>query len=250
MNLSAASLYQIDERGLELRRAYMGMTAAELELLGGMQAWADRNADAIGAALAEHTFSPAPPAAFLRDYAERQGHPRRRPQEGLGRRAGRPLQGHLLRGRQARRLRRPATSRALLGVGALHSKINLPLKWFLGTYPVFLDLVHEAMLADTPEPARVSKRSFGPQRARASTSTSSTPPSARSTASSTTTRRRSSRPSTTTRSRRWASTCARWARPAPAATSPTCSAPCATRCTRRSRPSAPRPSTCRTCARP
>jgi hypothetical protein len=38
----------------------------------------------------------------------------------------------------------------LLAVGNLHSRINLPLKWFLGTYPVFLDLVHEAMLRDRP----------------------------------------------------------------------------------------------------
>ena len=43
----------------------------------------------------------------------------------------------------------------------LHSKINLPLKWFLGTYPVFLDLVHEAMRADTPEPAAVTEKRAG-----------------------------------------------------------------------------------------
>jgi methyl-accepting chemotaxis protein len=38
----------------------------------------------------------------------------------------------------------------LLAVGALHSKIDLPLKWFLGTYPVFLDLVAEALRAAPP----------------------------------------------------------------------------------------------------
>ena len=48
----------------------------------------------------------------------------------------------------------------LLGVGVLHSKINLPLKWFLGTYPVLLDIVHDALRADVPEPARVAKRSW------------------------------------------------------------------------------------------
>ena len=42
VTLSAASIYQIDERGLELRRSYMCMTTAEFELLAGMQAWADR----------------------------------------------------------------------------------------------------------------------------------------------------------------------------------------------------------------
>ena len=73
MNPSAASLYQIDERGLDMRRAYIGMTAAELELLGGMQAWADRNADAIGAKLADHTFSHGHAAKFLEDYANAKG---------------------------------------------------------------------------------------------------------------------------------------------------------------------------------
>src|SRR3954469_22379036 len=73
VNLSAASIYQIDERGLELRRSYMRMTTAEFELLAGMQAWADRNADAIGAALAEHTFSAGPAGGFLREYAEGKG---------------------------------------------------------------------------------------------------------------------------------------------------------------------------------
>src|SRR3954451_14030109 len=73
MKTSAASLYQIDERGLELRRAYMGMTAAERELLGGMQAWAERNAAEIGAKLAEHTFSNATSGEFLTDYANAKG---------------------------------------------------------------------------------------------------------------------------------------------------------------------------------
>src|SRR4051794_14293377 len=72
---SSASLYQIDERGLELRRTYMGMTTAERELLGGMQAWANRNADAIGAKLADHTFGYSASGQFLREYAEGKGMP-------------------------------------------------------------------------------------------------------------------------------------------------------------------------------
>ena len=125
-----------------------------------MQAWADRNADAIGAKLAEHTFGHALRRPVPERLRQRQGHPRRRPQAGWG-------------GAQAGHFKAifaEATKpggfgvsyfEGLLGVGALHSRINLPLKWFLGTYPVFIDLVHEAMLADTPEPARVTKRSFG-----------------------------------------------------------------------------------------
>src|SRR3954462_3591892 len=160
---SAASLYQIDERGLELRRTYMGMTDAERELLGGMQAWAERNAEAIGAKLADHTFSYPSSSEFLHEYAEGKGMPYSSLKKGWG-------------GAQASHFKAIFSEAAkpdgygvgyfegLLGVGVLHSKINLPLKWFLGTYPVFLDIVHDAMLADTPELAKVTKRSFGRSR--------------------------------------------------------------------------------------
>ncbi|HEX6025991.1 MAG TPA: globin-coupled sensor protein [Solirubrobacter sp.] len=156
---ATASLYQIDDRGLELRRAYMRVTRAELDLLARMQAWADRNADAIGAALAEHTFTSSASAPFLRAYAERKGLRYEDLKRGWG-------------GAHAAHLRAIFTAAAkpngfgvsyfegLLGVGILHSKINLPLKWFLGTYPVLLDLVHDALRADVPEPARVVKRSW------------------------------------------------------------------------------------------
>jgi methyl-accepting chemotaxis protein len=159
MTSSAASLYQIDERGLELRRAYMGMTAAERELLGGMQAWASRNADAIGAKLADHTFSSTTAGQFLTDYANAKGIR----VADLKQSWGAAQAGHF------KAIFSEATKpggfgvsyfEALLGVGALHSKINLPLKWFLGTYPIFLDLVHDAMAADVPEPARAVKKTL------------------------------------------------------------------------------------------
>ncbi|MDA0182583.1 globin-coupled sensor protein [Solirubrobacter phytolaccae] len=160
MKPSAASLYQIDERGLELRRTYMGMTPAELTLLGSMQAWADRNADAIGVALAEHTFGHASAGQFLADYANGKGIR----VADLKRGWGAAQAGHFKAiFSEAAKPGGFGVSyfEALLGVGALHSRINLPLKWFLGTYPVFIDLVHAAMLADVPEPARQAKKSFG-----------------------------------------------------------------------------------------
>ena len=158
--LSAASIYQIDERGLELRRSYMRMTPAEFELLAGMQAWADRNAAPSAQALAEHTFTAGPAGGFLREYANAKGMPSTALKKGWGSAQA----GHF------KDIFNEAAKpggfgvkyfEGLLGVGALHSKINLPLKWFLGTYPVFIDLVHEAMLADVPEPARVGKKGFG-----------------------------------------------------------------------------------------
>ena len=150
-----ASLYQIDDRGLELRRSYMRVTRAELDLLAGLRPWAERNADAIGKALAEHTFSSSSSGSFLRAYATSKG----MRFEDLKRGWGGAHAAHLkaIFGEAAK----PngfgvSYFEGLLGVGVLHSKINLPLKWFLGTYPVLLDIVHDALRADVPEPARVA----------------------------------------------------------------------------------------------
>src|SRR5689334_5300711 len=73
MNRSAASLYQIDERGLGLRREYLRLTREELQLLAQLRPWADRAAAGIGAALAEHTFSFGPSGEFLTAYAAGKG---------------------------------------------------------------------------------------------------------------------------------------------------------------------------------
>src|SRR3954464_9465166 len=134
MNASAASLYQIDERGLDLRRAYMGMTAAELELLGGMQAWADRNADAIGAKVADHTFSSPTAGQFLTDYANAKGMRIADLKKGWGGAQAAHFEAIFSEAARADGFGVPYFE-ALLGVGALHSKITLPLKRFMGTYP-------------------------------------------------------------------------------------------------------------------
>ena len=154
-----ASLYQIDDRGLELRRSYMRVTRAELDLLAGMRPWAERNADAIGKALAEHTFTSSASGSFLRAYATSKG----MRFEDLKRGWGGARAAHLkaIFGEAAKTNGFGVSYfEGLLGVGILHSKINLPLKWFLGTYPVLLDIVHDALRADVPEPARVAKRSW------------------------------------------------------------------------------------------
>ena len=149
MTRSAASLYQIDERGLALRRAYMRLTAEELQLLAQLRPWADQMAADIGAELAEHTFSFGPSGEFLTAYAAGKGVAVADLKRGWG-------------GAQASHFTaifaeaaKPngfgvAYFEGLLAVGALHSKIDLPLKWFLGTYPVFLDLVADALRATPP----------------------------------------------------------------------------------------------------
>ena len=148
MTASAASLYQIDERGLELRRSYLRVTPEELRLLASLRLWAEQVADGLGAALAEHTFSFPASEQFLADYARGKGVAL----ADLKHHWGAAQAGHFKA--IFSEAAKPngfgvAYFEGLLAVGALHSRINLPLKWFLGTYPVFVDLVARA-LRETP----------------------------------------------------------------------------------------------------
>jgi methyl-accepting chemotaxis protein len=148
MSTSAASLYQIDERGLELRRTYMQITDAELRLLADLRPWAEQVADEIGARLAEHTFAFSASGQFLQEYAAGKGIAIADLKKGWG--AAQAGHFKAIFREAAQGGFGVAYFEKLLGVGALHSKINLPLKWFLGTYPVYLDLVHEALRSTPP----------------------------------------------------------------------------------------------------
>jgi methyl-accepting chemotaxis protein len=158
---ASSSLYQIDGRGLELRRAYMGFTDAEMQLLSDLSEWGDRVGDDLGAALAEHTFGFGPSGEFLRAYSNSKGMPAGALQKGWsGAQAGHFKDIFHVAGSHAGF--GPAYFEALLSVGELHSKINLPLKWFMGTYPIFQDLVAKTLREDPPAIAVTTvKRPWG-----------------------------------------------------------------------------------------
>ncbi len=154
MNASAASLYQIDDHGLDLRRAYLRFTGGELRLLADLREWGDRVAQRIGDGLAQHVFGFGPSGEFLRAYAAQKG-------IGIA-----ELKGGWAAAQAAhfRAIFHEAAGggfgvayfEKLLAVGALHSRIGLPLKWFVGTYPVLLDLVHETLRDEPPAVARTA----------------------------------------------------------------------------------------------
>lgn len=155
---SLAELYHITPGSLALRRRFIGLDSDVLALLRRLESWANEVSDEVARELTDHHFAFSETEEFFRNYAAAKG----------------IELGALRAGWQAahashwRAIFAEASKPepfgveyfdALLSVGALHSKIHLPLKWYLGSYPVYLDAVRRQLReypphTDSPTPAR------------------------------------------------------------------------------------------------
>ena len=147
---SLAALYHITPDNLALRRRFIGLDADVIALLDSLRPWADEVAEDVAAELTEHAFTFSATKTFFDAHA-----------------AGAGISTAELRtgwhGAQASHWRaifaepgKPqpfgvAYFESLLHVGAVHNKINLPLKWFLGAYPIYVDVVRRALRAAPPQ---------------------------------------------------------------------------------------------------
>jgi methyl-accepting chemotaxis protein len=147
--MSLASLYHVTPENLALRRKFIGLDEDTITLLASLKPWADEVADAVAADLTEHHFGFSATARFFRDYVQAKGIELSALKSGW----------QAAQASHWRQIFAEAAGRdpfglnyfeGLLGVGALHNKINLPLKWYLGSYPAYLDAVRRQLVANPP----------------------------------------------------------------------------------------------------
>jgi methyl-accepting chemotaxis protein len=147
---SLSSLYHITPENLALRRQFIGLDAELIALLADLSPWADDVADAVAADVTDHHFQSSATADFFRAYA-----------------AGRRVQFEALRNEwQAARVThwrrifaQPAHPQpfgieyfeSLLEAGAAYNRIDLPMKWYLGRYPAYLDAVRRQLHENPPQ---------------------------------------------------------------------------------------------------
>ena len=162
---SLAALYHITPENLALRRRFIGLDADVITLLGKLRPWAEEVAEEVAAELTEHTFAFPATAEFFNTQV-----------------AGQDISLAALRkgwraaqvGHWRAIFAEPAKARpfgvdyfeGLLRVGVLHNQINLPLKWFLGTYATYLDAVGHALRHTPPRIARAEPKATGWRRRR------------------------------------------------------------------------------------
>ncbi|MFN8637150.1 MAG: globin-coupled sensor protein [Chloroflexota bacterium] len=138
-------LYRINETNLALRKQLIRLTDADVATLRALAPWARRVAPTIARQFYDHQFAHPGTRAFFEAHAAKAGTPLT------------ALRGHL-ESSQAGYLRQIFEEAAnggrfgadyferRLKVGRLHNQIDLPLKWYVGSYVIYQDLVRHHLL--------------------------------------------------------------------------------------------------------
>ncbi len=144
-------LYGINDVNLAARRAFVELGARDIATLAKLVPWASRNAAGIAVAFYDHQFAEPGTRIFFERFAKARGLPL-------------PKLRQVLEQTQAEYLRQIFAEAASgsgdrfgtayyerrLAVGAAHNKIDLPLKWYVGSYVTYFDLTRARLRHDFP----------------------------------------------------------------------------------------------------
>jgi methyl-accepting chemotaxis protein len=137
--------YRITDATLRSRREFMRMSGDDIATLKSLKPWADKVADRIGERFYEHQFAFTHTREFFDKYNAAH--------KGLDINAFRKA----LEKTQARHFKEifaeaaaggsfgPDFFEKRLHIGQLHNHINLPLKWYVGSYTLLTDLVRDEL---------------------------------------------------------------------------------------------------------
>ena len=147
---SLAALYHVTPENLALRRQFIGLDGDVVALLGALRPWAEDVADAVAADLTDHHFRFSGTADFFRGSAAESGVDV----------AAIRAEWQAARAVHWRRVfAEPSQPRpfgieyfaTLLDAGAEYNRINLPMKWYVGRYPAYLDAVRRHLHCSPPQ---------------------------------------------------------------------------------------------------
>ncbi len=133
-----APRFGIDEANLAWRREFIRLTEDDRQLLMELVDWASRNASAISHDFYEWQFSFPPTRAFFEDFASSRNVPLSALRQQLESTQAGYIVGVFA---GAERSWGVAYFEDRLVVGSVHDRINLPFKWYIGSYSEMLRLM-------------------------------------------------------------------------------------------------------------
>jgi len=139
-----AKEYRINDTNLSLRKDFIRFGQADIRILGQLAGWAERVADTIAKEFYDHQFMFAPTLAFFEAYARKKNIPLAQ----LRQRLEKSQAGYFRQIFQEAATGQYGTDyfEKRLYVGKLHNVINLPLKWYIGSYSVYQDLTRKYLM--------------------------------------------------------------------------------------------------------
>lgn len=157
-----ADLFRINETNLALRRRFMRLTDADIAVLAELEGWSQRTAGPLAREFYEAQFSFEPTRAFFASYASANDRSMEELRKGLEAAQAGYFKEIFAEAAGGGGFGVDYFERRLI-VGRRHNKINLPLKWFLGSYPMYFDLVREHLredFAERPDHCQAAERAI------------------------------------------------------------------------------------------
>lgn len=151
--------YKINEENLNLRKQFIGLTREDIAILRDLQPWAEEHAPKIAKAFYDHQFSFSETLTFFRNYAQHKG-------MSLDQLRARLEQ---TQAEYFRQIFREAGTGGNFGtdyferrlvIGVIHDRIDLPQKWYIGSYILYYDLVHQVLRESFPERDEFVSKAF------------------------------------------------------------------------------------------
>lgn len=152
-----AQLYRVNETNLALRRDFMRLSARDMSVLKKLDKWSVKVAAPIAKEFYDHQFSFGPTRSFFTNYSSSSGHPLDQLRQGLEKAQA----GYF------RQIFEEAAGGGQFGVsyferrlqaGKLHNTIDLPFKWYIGSYPMYFDLARKHLKRRYPHRPRFRAR--------------------------------------------------------------------------------------------
>ncbi|MEW5958865.1 MAG: methyl-accepting chemotaxis protein [Chloroflexota bacterium] len=139
---SIARDYHINDTNLDLRKQFIGLSTQEIKTLKKLAKWANRVAGPMAREFYDHQFSFAPTRTFYETFAACQNLSVEQLRQQLE-----PTQAEYFRQifQEAAEGGDYGTSyfEQRLKVGRLHNAINLPLKWYVGSYALYQSMIRK-----------------------------------------------------------------------------------------------------------
>lgn len=143
----------VDEDNLALRRAFIGLGETEKALLEPLAPWVKSVSASLAEQFYDHQFGFAPTRKFFADYARSRGQDLDSLRRGLeGAQAGyiESVFGAASTGWNLDYFE------TRLHVGLIHDRIDLPFKWYVGSYCLWRQLVRDALVSRNQHECRDS----------------------------------------------------------------------------------------------
>lgn len=133
--------YYLNDTNLNLRKEFIQLTPDKIQYLKQLADWANRVAEPLAKDFYDHQFTFPPTRAFYEAYAQQKQIPLEKVRQHLEQVQAdyfRQIFQEAVVGDYG-----PAYFEKRLKVGRLHNTINLPLKWYLGSYSLYQTLVRK-----------------------------------------------------------------------------------------------------------